>query len=394
LAAESRSPEWIVYWYVWPSAVREIWRRLEESALKGAIIGLVGRQGVGKSSALLALVCAAILLGKGKRESKKSVKEESNVLRSEDLLHFKWRRHQDLFQSLLNGTHELSKDFRRQYSLRLLDQLKPHLPFIYQSQLDAIKAHPETLNFDWAEKKLGKQITNALREVVWLDMFLTKKLVLIDTPDYSKTDRRLMARDLEEIYWLWNSITNCNRQANIVLAIQKEMFHDHFFFDKMQKIELRPLQPEEIVEAYKKRFKTTDPFTNDALLTLARMSRGIFRRFLRYITLALDFWQLEHGARGDHIDIETVKRAVTTERLAEDMELELSDLFPKHSDLRFQAVQLLAHLEEQGSQKQSELANSLGMEAYSLSRLLTKLEHSRYVTRTREATDKIVSLRM
>jgi hypothetical protein len=394
LAAESRSPEWIVYWYVWPSAVREIWRRLEESALKGAIIGLVGRQGVGKSSALLALVCAAILLGKGKRESKKSVKEESNVLRSEDLLHFKWRRHQDLFQSLLNGTHELSKDFRQQYSLRLLDQLKPHLPFIYQSQLDAIKAHPETLNFDWAEKKLGKQITNALREVVWLDMFLTKKLVLIDTPDYSKTDRRLMARDLEEIYWLWNSITNCNRQANIVLAIQKEMFHDHFFFDKMQKIELRPLQPEEIVEAYKKRFKTTDPFTNDALLTLARMSRGIFRRFLRYITLALDFWQLEHGARGDRIDIETVKRAVTTERLAEDMELELSDLFPKHSDLRFQAVQLLAHLEEQGSQKQSELANSLGMEAYSLSRLLTKLEHSRYVTRTREATDKIVSLRM
>ena len=31
------------------------------------------------------------------------------------------------------------------------------------------------------------------------------------------------------------------------LAIQKEMFRDHFFFDKMQKIELEPVKPTQMV---------------------------------------------------------------------------------------------------------------------------------------------------
>jgi hypothetical protein len=55
--------------------------------------------------------------------------------------------------------------------------------------------------------------------------------ILIDTPDYSKTDRRLMAKDLDGIYWLWNTLASSATSAitpNIVLAIQKEMFRDHF----------------------------------------------------------------------------------------------------------------------------------------------------------------------
>jgi len=81
-----------------------------------------------------------------------------------------------------------------------------------------------------------------------------------------------------------------------------------------------------MVEAYRKRFKALAPFTEDALLTLGRMSRGIFRRFLRYITLTLQYSE-SHGKK--IIDTETVKEAVTVERLAEDMELELVELFPK-----------------------------------------------------------------
>jgi hypothetical protein len=65
------------------------------------------------------------------------------------------------------------------------------------------------------------------------------------------------------------------------VAIQKEMFCDHFFFDKMEKIELEPMQPKDMVEAYQKRFKTYEPFTEDALLTLSRMGRGTFHRFLK-----------------------------------------------------------------------------------------------------------------
>jgi uncharacterized membrane protein len=118
------------------------------------------------------------------------------------------------------------------------------------------------------------------------------------------------------------------------------------------------------------------------------MSRGIFRRFLRYITLTLQYSE----SRGRKIiDTGTVKDAVTVMRLAEDMELELAELFPKQSDLRLQAVRLLMHLKESGPKKQSELVEELGLEDYAMSRLLAKLELHRYIVRRREGTDKIVS---
>jgi DNA-binding MarR family transcriptional regulator len=120
------------------------------------------------------------------------------------------------------------------------------------------------------------------------------------------------------------------------------------------------------------------------------MSRGIFRRFLRYITLTL---QYSESRSKKIIDTQTVKEAVTVERLAEDMEVELAELFPKQSDLRLQAVRLLMRLEESGPNKQTELAEELGMEGYAMSRLLAKLELHRYIARRREGTDKIVSLR-
>ncbi|MGA2239459.1 MAG: helix-turn-helix domain-containing protein [Candidatus Bathyarchaeia archaeon] len=143
------------------------------------------------------------------------------------------------------------------------------------------------------------------------------------------------------------------------------MFRDHFFFDKMVKVELEPLKPEQMADAYWKRFMTAEPFTEDALVTLARMSRGIFRRYLRYIALTLRNWETNKSER---IDITIVKQAVTVERLAEDMELELVELFPKQSDLRLQAVRLLMVLEESGPRKQTELVEELGMEDYAMSR--------------------------
>jgi DNA-binding MarR family transcriptional regulator len=246
---------------------------------------------------------------------------------------------------------------------------------------------------------LGKARVESTRKDVWRDMLNEKHSIFIDMPDYSKTDRRMMAKDLEEIYWLWQSLNRFRHRSadsaptpNIVIAIQKEMFGGHFFFDKMQKIELHPLQPETMVEAYRRRFKSIDPFTTDALLTLARMSRGIFRRFLRYIMLTLELWEEKRRVGRIHIETETVKEAVTMAQLAEDMEVELADLFPKHSDLRWLTVRLLLLLQERGERKQSELADSLEVEAYALSRLLRKLEASHYITRRRERNDKIVNL--
>jgi hypothetical protein len=166
-----------------------------------------------------------------------------------------------------------------------------------------------------------------------------------------------MARDLNDIYRLWVNLSKTKGQKpNIVLAVQKEMFGGHFFFDKMQKIELEPLQPEQMIEAYRNHFRTTEPFTEEALLTLARMSRGVFRRFLRYINLALEVWST-HPDPCHSIDRPVVKGAVTLERLAEDMEFELAEVFPRQSDAPRQAVQLLMELEEHGPLRQGELVS-------------------------------------
>ena len=94
------------------------------------------------------------------------------------------------------------------------------------------------------------------------------------------------------------------------------------------------------------------------------------------------------------IDTAIVKEAVPVARLAEDMELELAELFPKHSDLRLLAVRLLMLLEESGERKQIELAELLEVEPYVLSRLLTKLEAAHYITRRRAGNDKILNLRI
>ena len=54
-------------------------------------------------------------------------------------------------------------------------------------------------------------------------------------------------------------------------------------------------------------------------------------------------------------------------------------------------MRLVMLLEESGEQRQGEVASLLGVEAYELSRLLTKLEAARWVTRRRDGNDKIVS---
>jgi hypothetical protein len=390
LAGEARGPAWTRDFYVCPAEVANLAHQID--SIGGGLIGLVGTQGIGKSSALMALYRGL----------------PGTLCPENDKVFFKWRSGQALYEAFLDLKDDSRRSFLTTYLSKLVEELYTRYSKLnaqdkeelsrFEQGVQYFVQHPSVPyvppgEYAWAERRLGRGTASEVRRQVWLGMIEYKQVILIDTPDYSKTDKRRMDRDLDEIYWLWNRLVSDGCATILVVAIQREMFRGHFFLDKMQKVELYPIPPEAMTSVYTKRFKTTEPFTEEALLALARKSRGVFRRFLRYITLTLDLWEGEHKAAGDRIGVEVVKRAVTAERLAEDMELELSALFPKHSDLRFQAVQLLTHLEEQGPQRQRELAEFLGIEAYSLSRLLTKLERGRYVTRTREATDKIVSLR-
>jgi hypothetical protein len=337
--------------------------------MKGGIIGLIGLQGVGKSSALTALY-----------------KRYIDAHDSKEIILFKWRRKQELFNNLLIGTHEASQHFRDEYADILLKELRFRFPD------EELPANHYGLSIDAAEKELGSSISRKLREKAWFSLLCKRHVVLIDTPDYSKTDRRAMATDLQEIYWLWSNLAESNWPPTIVIAIQKEMFHDHFFLDKMHKVELKPLKSEQMCEAYKRRFKTLEPFTDEGLQTLGRVSRGIFRRFLRYVGLSIDRWERQPEPRRP-IDPAAVRQAVTVEQLMEDMELELSEIFPKQSELKRQAVRVMFHLTEKGPQTQTRLAEELDVEEYTLTRLLQKLELHNYVVRERAGLEKIVRFR-
>ena len=361
LAAESRDPRTVMDFYVWPKSLDQIYDQLRTT--EGSMIALVGLQGAGKTSALLAL------------ESIFKIAYERS-----DVIHLKWKRERELFESLMAGSHEVSFEFLNEYQESLISALAYPVDFSRRSAV--AKA---------IEREVGRSVCERKRKEIWHNIMGRKKLILIDTPDYSRTDKRALTKDLEGIHRLWINLSKTkDHNPNIVVAVQKEMFGGHFFFGKMRKIELSPLQPKEMLEAYVNRFKTTEPFTEEALLTAARMSRGIFRRFLGYINLTLESW-LTYPGPNLLVDQSVVKEAVTLERLVEDMELELAEVFPRQSDAPRQAVQLLMLLMESGPQKQSRLAEQLGMEDYTISRLLERLESHRYVKRERLGTDKIVT---
>jgi hypothetical protein len=107
LASESRKLDWVLYWYVWPDAVREIIHKPE--TMNGGIIGLVGLQGVGESSALLAIQAGRTLLQDQEYRRTHASGECPDL--GGDVVRFKWRRQPELLPSLLNNTHEASLSF-------------------------------------------------------------------------------------------------------------------------------------------------------------------------------------------------------------------------------------------------------------------------------------------
>jgi hypothetical protein len=226
----------------------------------------------------------------------------------------------------------------------------------------------------------------------WTSEITSKKVeneryMFLDLPDYATGSSRLMKKHLNEISKIWYELKD--RDIVFVIAAQKELFKGHSLIGKMDIIELTPLKSQQLLEAYKTRFDTTDPFPEEALLLIAELSRGVFRRFLRYIKLCLEEILL---SKAKNIDIDLVKKTITIEQLEADMDLELSEILAD-KEKKILAVKILNLIREKGEINQKTIAKQLEIHESTLGRILDKLETHNYIKREKGAKkERIVRL--
>jgi hypothetical protein len=206
------------------------------------------------------------------------------------------------------------------------------------------------------------------------------RFFLVDLPDFRAGSMSRMAKDLDGIDKLWYSMRfgeNYGRK-HLIVAVQKEMFRGHYLFGKGEVFKLRLLTPEEFMRFYRRKFSVSYPFDDDSLMMVAQLSRGIFRRFIRYVRLTL----LDMKGRGvESIDVDDVRRVISLDVIAGDMDLELSG-FLRGSEKGF-AVAAISALMEGGGMNQKDLALRLGVSETVMSRLMVKMEGLGYIERVR-----------
>lgn len=219
------------------------------------------------------------------------------------------------------------------------------------------------------------------------EVFKTKTVILIDLPDYPKNKPSYLRKDLEKIkdFWYKNA-----RNTLLVVFIQKELFHSDFFFGKMDVIELKPLKPNELVYIYKEKFGSTFPFVEEALKEVAVLSRGVFRRFQKYIQICLD---VLFERKLEEITVEDVKKTISLDLVAKDLELELLQVFPRNPEKHLQAANVLTYLTKNGPVCQKELVKKIfDGKDYEASRILDRLEAFSYIRRRWNNGNKVVEI--
>ncbi len=218
------------------------------------------------------------------------------------------------------------------------------------------------------------------------------KNLLVDLWDYSKNKEKDIIKALDAIQSYW--LHRCERfeddnvpLPNIVVFLQKESLPLHFFLGKMQFFELPPWNPKILASYPESAFGSSEPFTKEALLEIARVSRGIFRKFKEYISVCLnDYFMNKDSGK---ITIADVKRVITSEKIVRDMELALSEIFPRSKENRVTSIHILAFLREQGPTEQKVLNDKFFLgNPMGCSRILKKLEMFGYVEHEQKGRER------
>lgn len=345
------------HYYVTEPVKRLMWRVMR---LHGQLVAFVGLQGTGKTSALRHIYSE--LHKRFREEASEEDKKEGRIPVILIKCTKDWQA--SLKKACMPYIDEYLKEERKQAK-----EMREKSEFVIE-EIKKTKSEERAEILEWAIVALNYA-----------------NVILIDLPDYSKTDRRLMAKNLSDIELLWEKLS---KYQNIVISMQKELFKGHFFLGKMSVIELNPLKPEELIHVFKTQFPDCNLISDDALILLGQLARGVFRRFLKYLGLTIESFLISNEE--PPIDAAYVNKVVTVEHVIADMELELHDLF-KNANQRRQAIELLYHLRDRKQMNQKEIAEFLDVSLPTAERLVAKLE--RYVNKERgSGREWLISLKV
>jgi hypothetical protein len=216
------------------------------------------------------------------------------------------------------------------------------------------------------------------------------KFVFIDLPDYTKTDIRFLATDFDEIQELWHRLLqrlDNPGDTTIVMTIQKELCTGrHFFLGKFDITELPLLTPQELMQIYKEKFKSTAPFMEETLEVLAKLSRGVFRRFQRYCGLTIQVFMFNE--KEPPITVDYAEKAISDGVILADMQLELYEKFPTDAQRKLAIDILRMFIKKKGLEmSQQEIAETFCTNEMAISRVVNSLVHGKYLTRDRVEHD-------
>jgi hypothetical protein len=372
--------------YYWSQPVKDVLFELKHG--QRLLLGIQGLQGTGKSAALRALVESFpeenIILWKWRRDWEQGFFEEVTVWDEY------WERlwlaaaDNDAVRRKLGLADVRTMSMELDLWKKASNEPHPTKTHAFTGERMTYKeARRETIDAradgETLEKLLGASAVQSIKRGLMEHHFSQAKAIFIDMPDYNKTNLQLMGKDVDELQWMWNYFMERQwSKISILISVQKEiiMRKPHFFFGKVMWSALKPLTPEQLLEAYLQKWKSYEPFSEAALRLVAKLSRGVFRRFLKYVHFAI-----RAGVKTDLISTDDVGNVISSEILLDDMELELSDIF-SDSQRRIQAVKVFVMLRS-GSLTQKQIAENLGISEATAGKLVGKLETYDYVRRVR-----------
>jgi hypothetical protein len=238
---------------------------------------------------------------------------------------------------------------------------------------------------------LGKSKCNALKDQAISSFISDTKIILIDMPDYSRSNANALVHDIAEVQRFWESLGN-RGNTHLVIAIQKELVlkAPNFFWGKCDKYTVEPLTTTQLIEAYKLSNPDGDIFEPAALQLLGDLSRGIFRRFKKYMRLTIEANQ----ERKLPMTKDIVEKAITNDIVFQDLDQELAD-FIENEENRRCASKILGYLRDHNEVNVKTIAENIGISETMAQKIVQKLALYNYIqTKPGQGKEKLVSLQL